>query len=204
MRGKPRGAHRDHLYLCGTKYDIEKQSFQKIRSWKQCMPESIRNEEIELEEYETPLLLNSIYLGEEQQNIGSKRKRDHRESVGDEPFSKRAAAFSAPRGKLAFFVPSEQDRKPFSIRDENGVIQWFTSPPLAILKEKQFEHSTEYLAYLKKQKSLKKSPVKPIESISIESKKGAIDVDMQVEPEPVSPIAASDKDLAIALSGNNC
>ena len=189
IRGRPFDADKNHLYLCCSKYDVVKKTVQKIKNWAQCMPESIRNEELELQEYEQPLVLNTITNGGEELNTNPKRKRERESMAGDEQ-SKRVML---TRPKLAFFVPNEIERKPFSIRDEDGVIKWFPTPPLLIVKEKQFEHSSAYLEFIKKQK---KSPKKAKQKVT-----KAIDVEMEVDQPIIPKVEPSDKDLQTAIKG---
>ena len=195
MRGKPIGADKDHIYLCESKYDVDKMVIKKIKNWQQCMPESIRDEEIELEEYDGPRSLKSIFVNEESNYNPSKRKREPRDSFAEDSVAKRVLM---TRPKLAFFVPNEVDRKPFSVRDEDGVLKWFPTPPLNIIKEKPLEHSKMYMDFIKKQK---KSPKKQKAKIVVNK---VVDEEEMVVDEVVSKKKemGNERDLQNVLQGN--
>jgi hypothetical protein len=54
-RGRPRGFPLDKdIYVCESRYNEEKFSFNKIKTWASCMPDEVREQDYEMDLYDVP------------------------------------------------------------------------------------------------------------------------------------------------------
>jgi hypothetical protein len=60
IRGRPKGAIEKSTYVCESRYVDQGKNIVKIKNWPQSLPESIRNVELELELFDTPLVPNRV------------------------------------------------------------------------------------------------------------------------------------------------
>jgi hypothetical protein len=83
--------------------------------------------------------------------------------------------------------------EPFKVRDDDGVLQWFPTPPLFVVDNSKPKHSETYKKFIKKQKSPNKPKTQAPKKKVVES---AVDVEMEVDqPE------GNEDDLNEALLG---
>jgi hypothetical protein len=82
------GVDSENIFVCESRYSIQAKNSQKIKKWSTCIPESVRNNSIELELYDTPLSLKRAPLDPDVATgpTPNKRKRDEPE---DTPAPKR-------------------------------------------------------------------------------------------------------------------
>ncbi|KAJ3223894.1 hypothetical protein HK099_000555 [Clydaea vesicula] len=83
IRGKPKGYEFKDVYVCESRYNEQAKSSTKIKSWPSCLPEKLKNSnvELDLDLYPQPYIpnkVNSIYYDESlhqtQQSLSRKRK----------------------------------------------------------------------------------------------------------------------------------
>lgn len=82
--GSAIGTSAEHVYVCENRYNEHAKQVTKIKNWQSCLPEQIRNDEVNLDLYDSPLnLVRTTLAGEEVPEASpftSKRRRDDDDS----------------------------------------------------------------------------------------------------------------------------
>lgn len=58
-RGRPRHfPHDKEIYVCESRYNDDRHTFNKIKTWASCLPDEVRDKDYEMEMYKVPLRMN--------------------------------------------------------------------------------------------------------------------------------------------------
>jgi hypothetical protein len=81
VRGKPAGADAKDVYVCESRYNEATKTSSKIKNWQSCLPESVRNDNVELQLYAEPLqLVRTPLEGENDPQVVKRRREETLES----------------------------------------------------------------------------------------------------------------------------
>lgn len=61
QRGRPKGIGQRSVYLCESRYNENEKTFNKIRTWKACIPDEIRTTDYEMDMFEKNKPLKKLY-----------------------------------------------------------------------------------------------------------------------------------------------
>lgn len=110
MVGKPIGFDAEHVYVCESRYNETAKTIAKIKNWPVCLPEIVRNNEIELDLYQEPIVANRTCLPDEagpdpSLTVSAKRRREDENEPSENPVtstSKRRVAIHKPDYSVIF------------------------------------------------------------------------------------------------------
>ena len=76
IKGFPKGAEKEDIYLCESLFDHETKSFEKIKKWESSMPPAMESVEFEL--YKEPLTLSKLVLD---QSLKKRKSEDSETTI---------------------------------------------------------------------------------------------------------------------------
>ncbi|KAJ3037964.1 hypothetical protein HDV00_001167 [Rhizophlyctis rosea] len=101
IRGRPKGAPAEHVYVCESRYDERAKQYAKIKDWANAFPKSARGREVELEPFSSPMVPNKVLSGLLGSSVPTKRGAKSVDDTYDSDGSSRAGRGDSPAVKPA-------------------------------------------------------------------------------------------------------
>ncbi|KND01501.1 uncharacterized protein SPPG_03301 [Spizellomyces punctatus DAOM BR117] len=115
VRGRPKGASKDDVYVCESRYNEQAKQYSKIKNWLTCIPEVARHKQLDLELFPTPIVPLRLYSAfDESTNQGRTRKgSEDAQSIAERPAtpkpqSPRKIPGTAPASLIQLKTPAVQ------------------------------------------------------------------------------------------------
>ncbi|KAJ3254386.1 hypothetical protein HK103_007180 [Boothiomyces macroporosus] len=147
VKGTVKGFDKKDVYVCESRYNENAKTVSKIKNWVQCLPEKVKNVELDLELYPTPIVPTRAALGQEHVQPEPKRRRDE----DNAPKFTRDQLQKLQNQRPQYHVPIKGPMEG----------KWYPTPPVNVVKRNATRHSLEYLLHMAKKKKTVVAKVVP-------------------------------------------